>query len=294
MEVTTVSPSPVSPTEGDHLCETDVTTVATHSVTLLICLCGLAGNGAVIGLLGLKGDKFIIQNLAVIDFLILLLTFPSALLFLVEDVSCSPILPLVYLRFLFRLSVVSCYWGPFWVTSFSIEVGIEMLLELCYRRDLPEELFFLVMSVQFWAFSALLSEAPTVTLLCPANEQEHCRAALIAVWAIILLLFVVPMTVLVIYSTIALIKARCGSQQKQPKGRDIVIVFTGPFTLLFLLWNFLQELGYIVVPSHFFFLLTCIYSSIKPFIYFLAGRCWRSCSVESLRLSLQRVFEDLE
>ncbi|XP_064571503.1 mas-related G-protein coupled receptor member H-like [Zonotrichia leucophrys gambelii] len=291
MEVTTLSPSPASPTEGDDLCGTDVTSVATHSVTLLVCLCGLVGNGAVIRLLSLKGDNFFIRALAVTDFLFLLLTVPSALILLVEDVSCSLILPVLYLRFLFRLSLFSCYWVPLLLMTFSLSMYIKKLLKRCCRRDLPNDLLWVVMIVQFWAFSALFTEIPTLTSQCQSNDQEHCRAALITMWAIILLLLVTPITVLVISSTINLIKAKWGSEQKQPEGLDIVIVSIGLFTLLFILCNFLQQLGYVAVPSHFFFLLTCINSSIKPFIYFLAGRCWRSCSVESLRLSLERVFD---
>nr|XP_026654952.1 mas-related G-protein coupled receptor member H-like [Zonotrichia albicollis] len=291
MEVTTVSPSPASPTEGDDLCETDVTIVVTHSSTLLLCLCGLVGNGAVIRLLSLKGDNFFIRGMAVTDFLFLLLTVPSALILLVEDVSCSLILPLLYLRFLFRLSLFSCYWVPLLLMTFGLAMYIKKLLKRCCRRDLPNDLLWVVMIVQFWAFSALFAEIPTLTPQCQSNDQEHCREALIAVWAIILLLLVTPITVLVISSTINLIKAKWGSEQKQPEGLDIVIVSIGLFTLLFILCNFLQQLGYVTVPSHFFFLLTCINSSIKPFIYFLAGRCWRSCSVESLRLSLERVFD---
>ncbi|XP_014113268.1 PREDICTED: LOW QUALITY PROTEIN: uncharacterized protein LOC102107254 [Pseudopodoces humilis] len=94
MEMSTVSLSPTSPTEGDNLCETDVTNVAScdtnlDSVTLLICTCGLAGNRAVISLLNIGFTTDFIFNLAVAIFLFLLLMLPSTLLLLVDDVSCS-------------------------------------------------------------------------------------------------------------------------------------------------------------------------------------------------------------
>ncbi|XP_041272523.1 proto-oncogene Mas-like [Onychostruthus taczanowskii] len=289
MEVTTVFPSPTSLTEGDDLCETDVTTVAIHSVTLLIGLCGLAGNGAVIGLLSLKIRNAGIFDLAVIDFLFLLFVVPSALLFLVEDVSCSPILPLLYLRFLFQLSVVSYYYALFRLPDSSPVLYMYRLWKLCCQRDLPKRLWLVVGSVQYWAFFALFTVMPAVIFLCPSHEQEHCRAALISMNTIVLLLFAAPV---LISSTIYFIKAKWGSQQQQPKRRDIVIFIIVLLTLLLSLWNFLQDLGYIVVPSQVVFLLTCLHSSIKPFIYFLAGRCWRPCSMGSLRLSLQRVFEE--
>ncbi|CAN8214272.1 unnamed protein product [Coccothraustes coccothraustes] len=295
-----MSPSPASPTAGDNLCETDVTSVAIHSVTLLICLCGLAGNGAVIGLLSLKIPSYGIFDLAVADFLFLLFAVPSVpspLLFLVEDVSCSPVVPLLYLSFLFQLSVVSYYWGLFRVMLNSNVQYVYKLWKLYWHYDPPQRLVWVVDSVQYWAFFALFAVIPAVTFLCPSHEQEHCRVPLISMYTLILLLFVAPV---LISSTINLINAKRGSQQQQPKRHDIVIVITVLLTLLLSLCNFLQQLGYIVVPSQLAFLLTCIHSSIKPFIYFLAGSSWRSCSMAScwehctvgaLRDSLQRVFE---
>ncbi|XP_063015575.1 mas-related G-protein coupled receptor member D-like [Melospiza melodia melodia] len=294
IEVSTVSPSPASLTEGDDLCDTDVTTLATHSVTLLICLCGLAGNRAVISLLSLKGDNFFIRGMAVTDFLFLLLTVPSVLILLEEDVSCSLILPVLYLHFLFQLSLFSCYWAPLWLMTFGLAMYIKKLLKCCCRRDIPDHLLWVVMIVQFWAFSTLFTEIPTLTSQCQSNYLEHCQAALITTWAIILLLLVTPITVLVFSSTINSIKAKWGSQQQQPEGLDIVAVSIGLFTLLSILWNFLQQLCYIAVHSHFFFLLTCTNSSMKSFIFFLAGRCWRPCSVGTLWLSPQRVCEEPE
>ncbi|XP_077035755.1 mas-related G-protein coupled receptor member X1-like [Agelaius phoeniceus] len=292
MEVTTVSPSPASPTEGDDLCETDVTTMAIHSVTLLIGLCGLAGNGAVIGLLNLKICNSGIFDLAVSDFLFLLFAVPSALLFLVEELSCSPIVPELYLSFLFQLSVVSLYWGLFWLMRSSDVWYMDILFWLCcWCCNLPEHLMWVVGTVQYWAFFALFTVMPTVTFLCPSHRQEHCQAALISMYIIILLLFAVPV---LISSTVDFINANWGSQQQQLKGRNSVTFLIVLFMFLFTIWYFLQQITLIVVPSHVVFLLSCIHSSIKPFIYFLLGRCWRPFSIKSLQLSLQRVFKGPE
>ncbi|XP_059704478.1 mas-related G-protein coupled receptor member H-like [Haemorhous mexicanus] len=263
--------------------------MAIHSVTLLICLSGLAGNGAVIGLLSLKRRNAAIFALAVIDFLFLLFAGLSTLLILVEDISCSPIVPLLYLNFLFQLSVVSFYWVLFQLMHSSPVQYMYKLWKLCCRWDLPKRLLWVVGTVQYWAFLAIFTVIPTVTFLCPEQEQEHCRAAFIPMFALILLLFAAPM---VISHTIDFINAKWGSQQQQPKRRDIVIVLIVLFTFILNIWNFLQQLGYITVSSEVVFLLTCIHSTIKPFIYFLAGQCWRPCAMGSLRLSLQRVFEE--
>ncbi|XP_056348041.1 mas-related G-protein coupled receptor member H-like [Oenanthe melanoleuca] len=288
MEVTTVSPSPASFTEGDNLCDRDVTSVAMHSVTLLICLCGLAGNGAVLWLLSLKIRNSGIFNLAFADFLFLVFTVPSILLFLVEDISCSIIMPLTYMSFLFQLSMVSFYWALFQLAFLNFRKDMTFLFELCcHCCHLPERLWWVVDSVQDWAFFALFTVIPMVTSLCPSHEQEQCRAALISMFTVILLLFVVPM---VISRTIDIIRAMRGSKKQQPKRRDIIFLIV-VFALLINLCNFLQQLGYMPVSSQVVFLLTCIHSSIKPFIYFLAGHCWSPCSIWSLRDSLQGVFE---
>ncbi|KAM4777983.1 LOW QUALITY PROTEIN: mas-related G-protein coupled receptor member H-like [Cyanocitta cristata] len=289
MELSSVFPPSASPTEGADLCERDVTDVAIHSVTLLICLCGLAGNGAVLCLLRWKGHTAGIFGLAVIDFIFLLFTLPSALLFLLEDVSCSPIMPLMYVSFLYQLSLISCYWVLFWLTDVSIKKDMKKLCRLCCHCDLPDPMMWVVQGAQWLAFIALFTAMPTMTFLCPSHQQEHCRVALTSMFIVILPLFAAPV---LITRTIDIVKAKCGSQQQQPQRRDIVIFLLVLLALLFSLLNFLQYLGYIAVSSQGFFVLACINSTIKPFIYFLAGRCWSPCSVGSLRLSLQRVFEE--
>ncbi|XP_063253349.1 mas-related G-protein coupled receptor member B4-like [Prinia subflava] len=286
MEVTTVSPSFASPTEGDDLCDMDVTNVAIHSVTLLISLCGLVGNGAVLCLLSLELPNSGIFDLAFFDFLLLLFAAPSALLFLVEDVSCSPILPLPYLSFLFQLSVVSSYWALYCLPVMKTLLNI---FSLWCRCNLPLRLVWLLYRVKYWAFLALFTVIPAVTYTCPSHQQENCRAALISVYTLILLLFAAPM---VISSTIDFIKAMWGSKKQKPKRRNIVICLIVLFILLLSLLDLLQQLGYTVVSSQVVFLLNCIHSSIKPFIYFLAGGFQRPCSLKSLRLSLQRAFDE--
>ncbi|XP_068872355.1 mas-related G-protein coupled receptor member X1-like [Aphelocoma coerulescens] len=299
MELSSVFPPSASPTEGDDPCETDVTNVAIQSVTLLICLCGLAGNGAVLWLLKLKAHNTRIFDLAAVDFIFLLFALPSALLFLLENVSCSPILPQVYVSFLFQLSMVSYYWGLFRLARISVINNLRKLFQLCWCHP-PLRVLWVVDSAQFWAFFALFTVIPTVTMLCPPHQQEHCLVALTSMFAVILLLITVPM---IISSTTDIVKAKCGSQQQQPKRFDIVVFLVVLVTLFLSLWNFLQQLGYIAVSSQVVFLLACINSSIKPFIYFSVGsswrpcsvgRCWTLCTVGSLRESLRRVFEEQE
>ncbi|XP_066176434.1 mas-related G-protein coupled receptor member A8-like [Sylvia atricapilla] len=297
MEVTTVSPSPASATEGDDLCEIDVTNVAIHSVTLLISLCGLLGNGAVLGLLSLDLCNSYIFDLAFADFLFLLFTVPSTLLFLVEDMSCSSVVPLLYLQFLFQLSAVSSYTLLFWMMWNSYSAFffyfflIQDLLYYSCPCKVPERLLWFVGSFQFWVFFALFSVISAMTNLCPSHEQEHCQAALISMYTSIVLLCAAPV---VISSTMNFINAMRGCKRLKSNRHCIVMFFIVLLILLLNISNFLRQLGYTVMSSEVFFMLNCIHSSINPFILFLAGRCWRPCSLGSLRLSLQRLLEEPE
>ncbi|XP_064278696.1 mas-related G-protein coupled receptor member A7-like [Passer domesticus] len=306
MEVSTVSPLLTSPNDGLGLCEIIVSSVAMHIVILLIGLCGLAGNGAFLWLLHINAITDFILNHAITDFLFLIFMVPSTLLFLVEELSCSAIMPQMYSSLLFQLSLFTHNLGMARLMFFSIERCRSILCLFFCGCQLPERLLWVVMSVPYWAFLFIfIAVNPVVTSLCESHKQEQCQVALTSMYALSLFLFAALM---VISSTIFFIKP--GSQQQQHSRLSIVIILVALFSLPLSLWSFLQQLGYTAVPSQVVFLLTCIHSSIKPFIYFLVGSwkraysmrsCWRHCpmqscrrhsSVQSLRKALHRVFEE--
>ncbi|XP_064278623.1 mas-related G-protein coupled receptor member H-like [Passer domesticus] len=296
MEVSTVSASPASPTEGDDLCETDVTTVVTHSVTLLICLCGLAGNGAVLWLLGSRGlyrnrTILCILILTFFDFLFLLFLVPSTLLFLVEDMSCSIIMPLLYTWLLFEAPLLSYGMWLYTLTCISIKRCTPIHCPFSHCCHHPQPLFKVMHALLGVFFITLITIFATMISLCVFQLSGHCWVSLISMYTFNLL-FCAPFVL--ISSTIPFIKGKSGSPQQQPRRLDIVICIIVLFTLPRSLWNLLQQFGYAIVPSQVAFLLACIHNSINPFIYFLVGRCWRPCSMGSLWLSLQRVFEEPE
>ncbi|KAL9850909.1 LOW QUALITY PROTEIN: uncharacterized protein GJ701_006284 [Geothlypis trichas] len=311
MEVSIVSPLFTSPSNGPGQCEINVSSVAMHIVTLLVGLCGLAGNGVFLWLLHINAITDFIFNQAITDFLFLIMMVPSTLLFLVEEVSCSAIMPQMYLSLLFQLSLFSYNMGLYRLTFISIERCSSVLCLVFCGCQFPERLLRVLMSVLFWAFLFIvIAVSPTETSQCQSLEQEQCQVALTSMYALNLFLFAVPM---VISSTILFIHLKPGSQQQQQHKRlDIVIFLVALFSLPLSLWFLLQQLGYRAVPSQVVFLLTCITSSTKPFIYFLLGSwkrdcfmrsCWRHCSMEScrkhssmqaLRKAIHRVFEEPE
>ncbi|XP_054683265.1 mas-related G-protein coupled receptor member H-like isoform X1 [Grus americana] len=298
MEGNHMSPPPAPPTpttDGDDSCRIEVTDLATDGVTLLVCLCGLVGNGAVLWLLGFRIRRnpitVYILNLAVADFTFLLFMVTSALLYMMQNI-CSTVVSLMYLRSLFLLSLFSYNMGLYLLTAISIERCVSILCPLWYHCRRPQCLSALVCAL-LWALSIAVIAA--VTSLCLLHEHEHCQMALISMYVLNFLIFA---PLMVISSTILFIKVQCGSQQHQPKRLYIAVFLTVLFFLLLALplsiWNFLQQFNYTNVPSQIVFLLACINSSINPFIYFLVGSCWRHCSLVSLQVALQRVFEGPE
>ncbi|XP_064020020.1 mas-related G-protein coupled receptor member H-like [Pogoniulus pusillus] len=285
--------SPVLEAEEDDPCRLEVTDVAIDGVTLLICLCGLLGNGAVLWLLSCRIKKSpittYILNLAVADFTFLLFMVISSILYMIENISCSTAVSLTYMRSLFLLSLFSYNMGLYLLTAISIERCVSILSSGCHR---PQHLSA-VMCVLLWALS--IAVIAVVTSLCLLHDHEVCQVALISMYALNFLIFAPPM---VISSTILFIKAHCGAQQHQPWMLSIVIFLTVLFFLLFALplsiWSFLQQFSYTFASSQVVFLLACINSSINPFIYFLVGSCRGHCSSVSPQVAFRRVFEDPE
>ncbi|KAM7109113.1 mas-related G-protein coupled receptor member H-like [Ciconia maguari] len=297
MELSQTSPPPTSPaleTDGDNLCKIEVTDMAIDGVTLLICLCGLVGNGTVLWLLGFRIRRnpitIYILNLAVADFTFLLFIITSSLLYMMENFYCSPVVSLMYLKSLFLLSLFSYNMGLYLLTTISIERCMSILCPLWYRCRRPQHLSA-VMCALLWALS--IAVIATVTSLCLWHDHDHCQMALISMYVLNFLIFAPSM---VISNVILFIKVLCGSQQRQPRRLYIVIFLTVLFFLIFgvplSIWNFLQWFSYTIVPSQVGFLLACINSSINPFIYFLVGSCRRHYSLVSLQAAFQRVFEE--
>ncbi|XP_064020019.1 mas-related G-protein coupled receptor member H-like [Pogoniulus pusillus] len=297
MERNQTPPPPTSPTpepNDDDPCRLEVTDVAIDGVTLLICLCGLLGNGAVLWLLGchIKRNPITtyILNLAVADFTFLLFTVISSILYMIENISCSTAVSLTYMRSLFLLSLFSYNMGLYLLTAISIERCVSILCPLWYRCRRPHCLSAL-MCVLLWALS--ITVIAVVTSLCLLHDHEVCQVALISMYALSFLIFAPPM---VISNMILFIKVLCGSKRRQPKRLYIVIFLTVLFFLIFgvplSIWSFLQQFSYSFLTNQVVFLLACINSSINPFIYFLVGSCHRHCSLVSLQVAFQRVFEE--
>ncbi|XP_051632810.1 mas-related G-protein coupled receptor member H-like [Manacus candei] len=297
MELNQTSPPPtsaVTDTEEDNQCGIDITDVAIDGVTLLIGLCGLVGNGAVLWLLGFHIRRnpitVYILNLAVADFTFLLFVITSSLLYMVDSASCSTAVSLKYLRSFLLLSLFSHNMGLYLLTAISIERCGSILCPLWYRCHRPQHLSG-VMCALLWVLSVAV--IAMVTSPCLAHKDELCQMSLISMFVLNFLIFAPPM---VISNVILFIKVHCGSKRRQPKRLYIVIFLTVLFFLIFgvplSLFHLLNQLSYSFVSIQVAFLLACINSSTNPFIYFLVGSYWRRCSLVSLQVAFRRVFEE--
>ncbi|KFO79585.1 Mas-related G-protein coupled receptor member H, partial [Cuculus canorus] len=170
-------------------------------------------------------------------------------------------------------------------------ISIERSVSIFCSSIRQSQRLSVVVCVLLWALSTTIIAA--VTSLCLLFDHEHCRIALISMYILNFLIFA---PLMVVSSTILFIKVQCGSQQHQPKRFYSVIFLTILFFLLFALplsiWNFLQQISFTPMATQVVFLLACINSGSKPFIYFWVGSCQRCCSLVSLRIAFQRVFEE--
>uniref|UniRef100_A0A8D2M9Z0 G-protein coupled receptors family 1 profile domain-containing protein n=1 Tax=Zonotrichia albicollis TaxID=44394 RepID=A0A8D2M9Z0_ZONAL len=265
MEVSTLSPLFISPTDTPAQCEINVSNMAIDFMMLLVGLCGLAGNGLILWLLHVNAITHFISKQAIIDFLFLIFMF-----------------------LLFQLSLFTYIIGLYRLTFISIQRCRSILCLVFCGCQLPEHLLWVLMTALFWVLLfVFIAVNPTVTALCQSHEQEQCQVALTSMYALNLFLFAVPM---VISSTILFIHLKPGSRQQPHKRLDIVVFLVALFSLPLSLWFLLQQLGYTVVSSQALFLLGCINSSIKPFICFLS--CRKHSSIQSLREAIHRVFEE--
>ncbi|KAM7019691.1 proto-oncogene Mas-like [Passerculus sandwichensis] len=234
-----------------------------------------------------------ILDLAIINFLFLIFMVPSTLLFLQEHFSYSSIMPPASIRSLFLLFPMFHSVGLYWLMAISIERGRSMLCPPGLFCHLPQGLSWAVVSAVLWALSiTAIAAISAVNSLCQSQEHKLCcRGALISLYILSFLIFAPSM---VISSTILFIHFKGSSQQQQSKSLDIIVFLAVLLTLPLSLWNFLQQLGYTTVSPRVVLLFACMHSSINPFIYISVTKCWRCCSMGSLRECLQMVFEEPE
>ncbi|NXN32188.1 MAS protein, partial [Nycticryphes semicollaris] len=262
--------------QGDHLSQV--------LVTLLICLCGLVGNGAVLWFLGSQVCRNSITtyvfNLAVANFTFLLFIAVALVIFYGPEHLCHrlgsrDVTTLLNITILFAFTT-----SVYLLTALSVTTALSLLAPshcLCHRsRGFPG-----LLCVLLWALSFLL----TLTVyLCPV--------ALI----IFVLSYLLSALTLTLSGLTLLARVMCSLWHHPPGMLSVVVlltVFFFPFlTADFGYWLLLRLIDFSVFGFNTSLLLACINSTINPLIYFLVGCCGKNFTL-SVRVAFQRALENV-
>lgn len=268
--------------------------IVTGAITLLICLCGLVGNGTILWLLGfrIKRNPFTayLLNLAVADACLLLCTAAFLVIYHMPMLSCFQpallrVLPLFHSMVLLTYST-----SLYLLTAISVERCVGVLWPFWCRCHRPKLLSAITCSL-LWALAGVL--AGLVYFVCDLGHSEHCWMVL-GTLCFLNFCFFTPFMVL--SNVIVFIKLRRSSWQHHAARLYTVIFFTVLFFLLFGIPLSVQIFLNFFVYTNFVFeiclLLASVNSSINPVIYVLVGSYGKSESRGSVRVALQRVFED--
>ncbi|NXA29820.1 MRGX1 protein, partial [Ibidorhyncha struthersii] len=263
--------------EGGHLSKV--------SVTLLICLCGLVGNGAVLWFLGSHVRRnpitIYVLNLAVADFAFLL-SIAIALVILYSPASLCHRLGSRDVTTVLNITIVFAFTSSVYLlTAFSAVMSSLSLLPLARRPCHRSWRLPVLVCALLWALSFLL----TLTL-------SFCPTALI----VFVLSYLLSVLTLTVSGLTLLARVLCCSRQYPPRTLCAMVlldVFFFPFfTADFGYWLLLRLFDFSVFVFDASLPLACVSSAINPVIYFLAGSCAKNFT-PSVRVAFQRAFEDV-
>ncbi|XP_074130657.1 mas-related G-protein coupled receptor member X1-like [Sminthopsis crassicaudata] len=258
--------------------------------SLLIALAGLAGNGAVLWLLGFRVRRtpfsVYILNLAAADALFLCCSLLNSINRLAHHLFGSlTYFVIIYFRH------ASYAVGLSLLAAISTERCLSALFPLWYRNRRPRRTSAAVCAV-LWALAGLLWL--TRFLLCfYLYSYKFCSYIYLAIESV---WFTLLSPVLCASSLTLLLRVQCGSRRRRPPRLSLLVLLA---VLVFLLcglpmgiWAVLYfHLHIDLMPSWLRQLLACVNSSVNPLIYFFLGRQGQKRR-EPLSVVLRRALED--
>ncbi|NXK96143.1 MRGX3 protein, partial [Formicarius rufipectus] len=251
--------------------------------TLLLCLCGLVGNGAVLWLLGFHIRRnpvaTFILHLAIADVTFLLSITISLGMFYVLESLChglgsQGVTTMLNITILFSFTA-----SAHLLTAFSAVTALSVLpVSPCPCRS-PQR-FPVLLCALLWVLSFLL----TMSL--------YFHPSALFAFALSYLLSVLTL----LCSGLTLLVFLCCSR-KRPPGRLCAVVLLAVILFPFLTadfgyWLFLRVFDVSVFAFHTSLPLACANSSVHPLIYFLSGSCAKEFTL-SVSVAFQRVFGDV-
>ncbi|XP_042670159.1 mas-related G-protein coupled receptor member B4-like [Centrocercus urophasianus] len=253
-------------------------------VTVLICLCGLVGNGAILWLLRTRVRRNFITiyifNLAMADFTFLFSIVIALIIFYGPQSFCHSLGSQDVMTVLNMAITFAFISGVYLMAALGARTGLSALPQpLCPCQS--SWCFPAFLCALLWALALLL----TVTLyFSPLMLIAFVFSYLLSVLILIL-------------SGLALFaKLFCCSWQYPPRKLCIAVllaVISFPFfTADFAYWLLLRLFDFSALAFGTSLLFACMNSSIKPVLYFLAGCCMKKFTV-SVRVACQRAFEEV-
>uniref|UniRef100_A0A8C3TBB4 G-protein coupled receptors family 1 profile domain-containing protein n=1 Tax=Chelydra serpentina TaxID=8475 RepID=A0A8C3TBB4_CHESE len=281
------------PDENDG-CATDyLTAVIIDSITLLLCLFGLVGNGVVLWFLGfhIKRNIFTVYilNLAAADFGFLLCLPGFLITFNAKHLFCFPLEGFNLINSFQLLSLLTYSTSLYLLTAISTERCVSVLFPIWHRCHRPNHLSAIVCAL-LWALSCLLSGI--VYSLCFVDGTENCWSTFLPMYGLNFLIFA---PIMIVSSLILFIKLRRSSQRRQQEKLYTVILLTVLFFLIFAVPLSVQYFLDLIHYSHvneLSYLLASINSSINPVIYFLVGSYRQHRFRGCLQVALRSIFEE--
>ncbi|NXX97732.1 MAS protein, partial [Centropus bengalensis] len=251
-------------------------------VTLLICLCGLVGNGAVLWFLGSCVHKnpatIYALNLAVAHITFLLSIAVALVPFYVPGSLCHRlgswgVTTLLNVTILFSFTA-----SAYLLTAFSAVMSLPVPTTSCCPCHRSWH-FPVLLCALLWAFAFLL----TLTLyFSPSGLIVFLPSYLLSVLILIILALTLPARVL------------CRSWPYPPRKLCVVVLLAATFpffTADFGFWLVLRPFDFSVFAFNASLPLACVNGSINPVVYFLAGSCSKKFTL-SIQAAFQRALGD--
>ncbi|XP_062043760.1 proto-oncogene Mas [Lepus europaeus] len=187
--------------------------------------------------------------------------------------------------------------GLYLLTAISVERCLSVLYPIWYRCHRPKHQSAFVCAL-LWALSCLVTTMEYIMCIDTAEEshsRSHCRAVIIFIATLSFLVFT---PLMLVSSTILVVKIRKNTWASHSSKLYIVImvtiiiflIFAMPMRLLYLLYyEYWSTFGTLHNVS---LLFSTINSSANPFIYFFVGSSKKKRFKESLKVVLTRAFKD--
>ncbi|XP_006034031.1 mas-related G-protein coupled receptor member H-like [Alligator sinensis] len=260
-----------------------------ESFCLISSACGMVGNGIVIWFLGfrIKRNAFSIYilNLAAADFGYLLCIAVETVQYLMQfNVG-------VQFGIILFLDLFMYGTGLYLLTTISIERCLSVLFPVWFRCHRPKHLSS-IMSALLWALSFLICGLGYIS--CSVSTLHNCQQILITIGV---LDFLICTPLMILSSLTLFFRVCCNSHHFKTGKLFTVILLTILFFLIFAVplgaLILLEFLNYKFLYSpEIGFVLSCVNSSLNPIIYFLVGSYRDRRFRDTLKVALQKVFEE--